>query len=125
EMSSSDNLTTLAAMLIEEHFHQSTTLLESYAKDPEFQGEWQRRAIGAVNRRMELAHSLQSDSSLVSVYEPDGTMRSIAPMDPTVIGQNFAYRDWYKGVAKQWKPYVSEVYRTRAAPQQLAVAVAV
>jgi len=125
EMSSSENVTTLASMLIEEHFRQSIVLLESYAKDPEFQGEWQRHAIDTVNRHMELAHSLQSDSSLFSVYGPDGTMRSIAPMDATLIGQSFAYRDWYKGVTKQGKPYVSEVYRTRAAPQTLAVAVAV
>ena len=59
-----------------------------------------------------------------SLNEQVGSNRT-APMDPAVIGQNFAYRDWYKGVADGWKPYVSEVYRTRAAPQQLAVAVAV
>lgn len=40
------------------------------------------------------------------------------------VGRNFAFRDWYKGVSKEWKPYVSEVYKRTAEPQYNLVAVA-
>jgi PAS domain S-box-containing protein len=42
-----------------------------------------------------------------------------------VRGQNFAHRDWYQGVSRQWKPYVSGVYRRPALPQRSVFAVAV
>ena len=52
-------------------------------------------------------------------------MRAIYPAQPTVVNQNFAYRDWYKGVSGQWQPYVSEIYETAVTPHQLVVAIAV
>jgi len=115
----------LSATLVEEHFRQNTTLLESIAGDKDFLEAWKKRDLKTVEQHMTEAHALQPDSSLVSTYEPDGTMNSIAPMDANVIGQNFAFRDWYKGVAHGWQPYVSEVYRINAVPHTLAVAIAV
>src|SRR3970282_870053 len=52
-------------------------------------------------------------------------MRGIYPPEAGVVGQNFAFRDWYRGVSREWKPYVSEVYQTAVAPNPLVVAVAV
>jgi len=39
-------------------------------------------------------------------------------------GQNFAHRDWYQGVSRDWKPYVSGVYLRSAAPRRTVFAVA-
>ncbi|MEX2115377.1 MAG: ATP-binding protein [Bacteroidota bacterium] len=49
-----------------------------------------------------------------------GTLTADYPALPNVRGQNFAFRDWYKGVRDHWQPYVSEVYK-RAAPPALNV----
>jgi PAS domain S-box-containing protein len=125
ELAESANLSNLSAVLIEEHFTQYATLLNSYAIDAELRRQWQARQMPAIQEHMERALSLQQDATIVSIYEVDGTMRAIAPHDPQLVGQSFAHRDWYKGVVNRWQPYVSEVYRPRAAPQTLSVAVAV
>ena len=125
ELTASENLTNLSAVLIEEHFSQYVTLLNSYAIDSELKRQWQARNMSAVQGHMERALSLQKDATIVSIYEVDGTMRGIAPYDQKLVGQSFAHRDWYKGVVNRWQPYVSEVYRPLASPQSLSVAVAV
>src|SRR5258708_37144337 len=40
------------------------------------------------------------------------------------MGRSFAERDWYKGVSKEWKTYVSDVYQRAAAPPANIFAVA-
>lgn len=39
-------------------------------------------------------------------------------------GRNFAFRDWYQGVSRDWKPYVSGVYQRTALPRRPLFAVA-
>jgi PAS domain S-box-containing protein len=53
-------------------------------------------------------------------------MRAVYPPEPAALSKNFAYRDWYRGVTRQWTPYISEVYQTSiAAPHSLVVAIVV
>ncbi len=49
-----------------------------------------------------------------------GTLKADAPELPGARGTNFAYREWFQGVSRDWQPYVSPVY-TRAAPPRLNV----
>ena len=59
------------------------------------------------------------------MYDLDGKMRVIYPPEPSMLGQSFAYRDWYKGVSRDAKPYISEVYQSAVPPFQMVVAIAV
>ena len=61
----------------------------------------------------------------VFLTDPEGTLMANAPELPDVVGRNFAYRDWYKGASRQWKPYVSEVYQRLAEPRYNMIAVAI
>src|SRR5213594_1329679 len=54
----------------------------------------------------------------------DGTLMADIPALPNVRGKNFANRDWYQGISKDWKPYVSEVYQRAAEPRHNVVAIA-
>ena len=54
-----------------------------------------------------------------------GTLRADVPQAAEVRGRNFAHRDWFKGVSRDWRPYVSQLYRRSAAPQRNVIAVAV
>jgi PAS domain S-box-containing protein len=54
----------------------------------------------------------------------DGTLRADTPALPDVRGKNFASRDWYQGISKAWKPYVSEVYQRAAEPRYNVIAAA-
>lgn len=47
------------------------------------------------------------------------------PNDPSVIGRDFSFREWYKGVSREWKPYVSGIYQRAAAPKLNLIAIAV
>lgn len=54
-----------------------------------------------------------------------GTEMADIPELPGAVGKNFAYRDWYKGVSKNWEPYISPVYKRAAVPQRNVFAIAV
>jgi signal transduction histidine kinase len=60
----------------------------------------------------------------VFLADVGGTVMADVPALNT-RGQNFAHRDWFQGVSRAWKPYVSGVYRRTAAPQRTLFAVAV
>jgi PAS domain S-box-containing protein len=115
----------VSAALVEEHFRQSTAFLQSLATRPSFRTALMRGDRSMVERNLTEAHALRPDFAFVSVYDLDGTTRAIYPSQPTLVDRNFAYRDWYKGVAQQWNPYVSEVYQTSVSPYQLVVAIVV
>ena len=57
--------------------------------------------------------------------DPDGTVKVDVPELPGVRGLNFAGREWYQGVSRDWRPYISPVYRRTAVPQLNVFAVAV
>ncbi|HTE90471.1 MAG TPA: response regulator, partial [Terriglobales bacterium] len=121
----STQIARVSAVLIEQHFRQSTAFLEAFGVRNVFRQAWIEHNFDEVDRHLEQAIALRPDFLFFSVYDLDGTMRAIYPPQPTVVNQNFAHRDWYKGVASHWKPYVSEIYETAATPHQLVVAIAV
>ncbi len=115
----------VSAVLVEEHFRQSTAFLESIAIRRKLLEAWKKRDLEGVEGDLKQASSLRPDFAFVSVYDLDGTMRAVYPPQSAVLNRNFAFRDWYKGLARDWKPYVSEVYQTAIAPHQLVVAMVV
>jgi len=54
-----------------------------------------------------------------------GTLQADMPALPGVRGINFATREWFRGVSRDWRPYVSPVYTRMAAPPLKVFAVAV
>ena len=114
-----------SAILVEQHFRHSTAFLESIATRPSFRQAWEKRDLKILEWHLTQSHSLRPDFAFVSVYELDGTMRAIDPPQPDLLQQNFSYRDWYKGTAAQWNPYISEVYQTAVGAHQLVVAIVV
>jgi signal transduction histidine kinase/DNA-binding response OmpR family regulator len=61
----------------------------------------------------------------VFLSDAEGRLMANAPQLPDVVGTNLAHQDWYRGVSREWKPYVSEVYRRLAAPHYNIIAVAI
>jgi len=121
----SNQIARLSATLVEEHLRQSVAFLQSFASRRTLREAWVHGDMSLVAWHMEQAERLRPDFSFVSAYTLDGTMRVIYPPHPSVVGRNFAFRDWYKGVSQKQAPYISEVYRSAVPPQDLVVAVAV
>jgi len=115
----------VSATLVGEHFRQSAAFLESIVGRPSFRTAWMLGDQDMVELNLAEARALRPDFSFVSVFDLDGNLRAIYPPQPNLLGKNFAYRDWYKGVARRWDPYVSEVYQSSVYPNQLVVAIAV
>ena len=121
----STQIARVSTALVEEHFRQSTAFLESIATRQNLLEAWVKRDLRGAEWDLKQASNLRPDFAFVSLYDLDGTMRAVYPPQPSVLNRNFAFRDWYKGVARDWKPYISEVYQTSVAPYQLVVAIAV
>lgn len=59
----------------------------------------------------------------VALIDTTGTARVLNPDFPGIAGTNFAQRDWYKGVSKGWKPYVSEIFKGATNQNTIVVSV--
>ena len=113
----------LAAATLKERLDRVTDLGVSLASRIAFRDDVEAGRWDAAMRRVNEAPKLFPDIERVVLFEPDATLRADSLVPSTVIGQNFAHRDWFKGVSKEWKPYVSEVYRRTGEPARNVVAV--
>ena len=59
------------------------------------------------------------------ISNPDSTAWVNFPVDKRGYGKDLSYRDWYKGVSKEWKPYVSDIYKLITQNEDLAVSLCV
>jgi PAS domain S-box-containing protein len=114
----------VSAALMEEHFRETASFLESIATRESFRRAWLQRDQEGIERNLKEAAGLRPDFNFVSVFDLQGTMLGIyPPQGPRVLNQKFAFRDWYKGATREWKPYVSEVYQTAVPPYQLVIGI--
>jgi signal transduction histidine kinase/CheY-like chemotaxis protein len=84
------------------------------------EGQWQEA--------MQILQSVPIDFLFIDrvfLADPEGTLMADVPALPGVRGQNFALRDWYQGVSRTWRPYISEVYKRAAEPHYNVLAVAI
>jgi len=54
-----------------------------------------------------------------------GRLFDIDPSDASILGQDFSFRDWYRGALATGKPYVSEAYQSAWGSHPLVVAISV
>jgi PAS domain S-box-containing protein len=116
---------TVSAVVIGERTDSLVALVQSYATRPYL-------AEGVVNG---LKGKGQVDATLASLTGADpgisasfvadlrGNSRDTYPYFPAVIGTNFAYREWFKGLVASGRPYVSSAIETKEADHTLAVTV--
>ncbi len=74
-----------------------------------------REAVKRQDRAEALVHLRQIAESfpeldLPFLSDPAGVLWAIYPEAPQLYGRSFAHRDWYRGVSREWRPYMSEVF---------------
>lgn len=114
----------LLSLLLDEHLKKVISIMESYGNRPLL-----LRAVKGKNAQKALVHLISltrnPDIDSVIITDRQGTLWAAYPERPEVLGKNFAYRDWYKGISNEWKPYISDAYLRVVAEKDLAVAVGV
>jgi PAS domain S-box-containing protein len=121
----STQIARISATTVEEQLSQSTAFLESIATRRTLRAAWSRGDLKLVQWHLDQASALRRDFAYVGTFDLGGTIRVVSPADKSVPGMNFAYRNWYKSVTRQWQPYVSEAYRSAIPPYGLVVAIVV
>ena len=123
----SDNaaVATSAAELLTHDLNQTVDAASAFAKLPGMVSGTERHNVSAIRTLLQLGVESEPDVDRAAVYDLTGTLWSDYPMAPETLNQNFATRDYFVGVSKTWKPYISEAYRRSAAPQPWVVSVTV
>ena len=113
----------LLSRIILEHERAVSGIVQSYASRP--------LVIAAVKKR-DLQESLYHltrikqdniELDIVFITDPHGLLWVNFPTYKEIHGKNFSARDWYQGVSKEWKPYVSAVFQRTGGDKDFAVAV--
>ncbi len=66
-----------------------------------------------------------ADITRAYLTTPEGICWADYPVDPEAKGRDCSGRDWYKGVSREWQPYVSELYLRYTVPREYLIAIAV
>lgn len=115
----------LLAKLILEHERAAVGILRAYRNRPLVVDSVKRKNFERVVEHLADLAKNNPEMEWPFVSNPDGTIWANFPVDRRVMNIDLSDRDWYKGVSREWKPYVSRVYKMIAGKQDLGVAVSV
>ena len=100
--------------------------LVAFAATPAVQDAVATRSTAAAARALEGVEPLLPEEALrIFLLDREGVLLGIQPAAPELIGQSYAFRDYFVGVSRQWRPYVSETFITAVQGTPPAVAIAV
>jgi PAS domain S-box-containing protein len=89
-------------------------------------GDGSPATIDAAGVRRHLTQLKAANPRIAGAFitDADGRLRDVVPLTPEIVGENFSYRDWYRGALLSEGPYVSEAYATKISGNALVVGVA-
>jgi len=126
DLISSDKTTAnLLSGLLSEHQRTTIAILQAYSNRPAFMKGVKEKDSKKVLPRLVQLREGNKKIDIVFVADTKGVLWIGYPFDSVPLNKNFSYRDWFKGVSKEWKPYVSSVYKRLIGTQELAVATCV
>ncbi len=119
----------VSADLVQRELLGLSQLVDAYAKrqplitalgngDP---ARYRRTHIASELRRV---RDSRAGITIVFVTDPGGRLVDVIPSTPSSVGDDFSFRDWYRGVTETQQPYVSEAYVTAATGNAHVVAAA-
>jgi PAS domain S-box-containing protein len=115
----------LLSSLVYEHQNAAIGILESYAQRPLFIDAVKKKDFENVVPHLQTLNKNYTEMDALFITDRNGTLWANYPVDSKGFGKNLAHRDWYKGLSKDWKPYISSLYQLIVLEEGLAVAVSV
>jgi len=113
------------SLLLCERQKAAISILESYARRPLFIDAVKKKDFYRAVYHLKSLGEHHTEMDALFITDQSGTLWANYPVDKTGFGKNLAYRDWYKGVSKKWRPYISTVFRLIVLEKGLAVALSV
>jgi PAS domain S-box-containing protein len=115
----------LFSLLLDEHFKKIVSVMEAYIHRPLL-----LQAVRNKNTEKALIHLISltksdPDIDILVISDRWGALWAAYPERPEVLGKNLAYRDWYRGVSKEWKPYISDVVQRIVAEKDSAIQISI
>ncbi len=105
------------AITVARDFDHKLDVLELQASRQLLQEAMRRRDRAETARHLQDLALAVPDFGRAFVTDPAGVLWADHPsIDPAVIGRSFAQRDWYRGVSRTGRPYLSEVFERAARP---------
>ena len=118
----------LSARYFEREMAGLREILDSYAHRPTLVNSLtgRRRSADAAVIRLHLSQLRRVRPGIGTAFiaRNDGRLIDIMPATPAIVGDDFSFRDWYRGVTATRGAYVSEAYETQATGHAKVVAVA-
>ena len=118
------NKAKLAALMIRERLERIIDLAISLSTRVQFQKQVNAGDWAAAVKIMEAVPQQFDYIERIFLTDAAGTIMADTPALGQTVGVNFAHRDWYKGVANGWRPYMSGAYQRQAEPKYTVVSVA-
>jgi PAS domain S-box-containing protein len=116
----------LLSLVMDEHFKKIVSVMESYSNRPLLLQAVKDKNVEKAGEHLSNLAKSNPDIDFVIISDRWGTPWAASYPGPSpVIGKNFAHRDWYKGVSKEWKPYISDVVLRVVEEKDLAVQISV
>ena len=115
----------VSAVVIGEQTTDLLRLVRSYATRPSLVLTLSGKGGADTTINQNLAALARANPGISAAFITDmhGISRYTYPIEPSVIGMNFSYRDWFKGLIASGHPYVSSAIVTKEASHTLAVTV--
>lgn len=111
--------------LVGEHFNWSIKIGHYFVSTPMLVSSVENRDINGVTERLSLLLASVPDIDRAYIATPEGILLVDYPPHPELWGKNLSQRDWYRGVSRDWQPYVSEVYLREIVEPRYVVSVAI
>jgi signal transduction histidine kinase len=119
---SNETRANLIAEIILEHQRAAIAVIRSYANRPLVIESVKKKDIEETARHLSNMIENNPEIELGYVTDPNGTLWVNFPINEA-LNQNLSSRDWYKGVSKGWKSYVSSIYKLIVGKKDLGVAI--
>jgi signal transduction histidine kinase/DNA-binding response OmpR family regulator len=114
----------VSAGFVQQHLQGLAEVVASYAgrtRLVEAIGSGDEAVIAATLQELQNARPGMQGAFITA---PDGRLTHVVPPTPEIVGRDFSFRDWYRGLQDGEGPYVSEAYKTAIAGNPLVVAAA-
>jgi signal transduction histidine kinase/ActR/RegA family two-component response regulator len=119
----------VSAVAVQKELQGVSQVVDAYARRPSLVGalgggDPARYRPDQVGRALKELEETRPGVTSAAIADPAGRLLAVVPATPSIVGKNFSYRDWYKGVTATGGPYVAEAVVSQASGHPRIVAVA-